>query len=56
MYFSFVFSALATCSVDHGCEYDCNIVSGNETCTCGKGFELNGDGLTCSGMYTTMPV
>ena len=46
-----IFSALLTCSSSNECEYDCIKVSGVDTCTCAKGYELTSDGKTCAGMY-----
>ena len=44
-----LFLALAVCEANNGCEYACNVVDGQDTCICEKGYELNTDGLTCKG-------
>ena len=39
------------CAEDANCEQGCINVAGSYTCTCNVGYVLNGDGLSCSGMY-----
>ena len=39
------------CAVDNGgCEHNCTNTLGSSVCSCGPGYILNGNGLTCDGM------
>ena len=42
-------SAETDCSPSKTCDYDCNVVDGVDTCTCGKGYQLNANGYSCDG-------
>ena len=49
---SFIFHPPDTdeCAVDNGgCEGACTNTLGSSVCSCGPGYILNGDGLTCDG-------
>ena len=42
------------CPLDHQCDSTngrCSLVNGIEVCTCISGYELQSDGITCSGMF-----
>ena len=45
----FPFVATSVCADNHGCEFTCDVIDGQDTCTCERGYELSLDGLTCSG-------
>ena len=35
---------------DFGCDQQCEVIEGEAICTCYKGFQLDNDGKTCSGI------
>ena len=47
-YFS---SAENVCAGQHGCQQVCYQADGQDKCSCHAGYELNQDGMTCSGIY-----
>lgn len=46
------YSAENPCQQDqHGCDHICYQSDGEDKCSCRVGYELNGDGKTCAGIY-----
>lgn len=41
------------CMMQPPCEQICNNTVGSFVCSCGVGYTLNADGVTCDGMVTT---
>ena len=55
-----MFGTLTSCYIDidecsdgvHHCAYNCTNTIGSYMCSCGTGYQLNGDGLHCDGQLS----
>ena len=49
VYKCYTITATGVCSVANNCSQLCSIVNGVETCSCERGYLLDGDGVSCNG-------
>lgn len=47
----FCFADINECSGDHGCNHTCSNTDGSYNCVCDRGYSLDDDERSCTGMY-----